>query len=59
MGREKSCGCGAVESAEPVFGTGSEQWGGAIGAGIVYEEIEATELATDLLKHSADLGGLG
>ena len=48
-----------MESAEPVFGTGSEQWGGAIGAGIVYEEIEAAELATDLLKHSADLGGLG
>ena len=59
LGGEKSSGCGAVKSAEPIFGTGSEERGGAIGTGIVYEEIEATELATDFLKHSGDLSGLG
>jgi hypothetical protein len=48
-----------MESTKPLLGTGSEERGRAIGAGIVYQKIEATELATDLLKHSGDLGGLG
>ena len=59
LGGEKSCGRGAVKSAEPILGAGSQERGGAVGAGVVHEKIEATELATDLLKHSGDLGGLG
>ena len=58
-GEKKNCGGGAVEACEPFGGLSAEEWGGAVGAGIIEEKVEAPESFLDTLDEAIDLGGEG
>ena len=58
-GEKKNCGGGAVEAGEPVGGLSAKEWGGAVGTGIIEEEVEASESLLNPLDEAIDLGGEG